>query len=139
MLFIVVSVSMLKKKIGLEVIERDWESDYIYDFYKIPTSIIIPSSCRWIGKGVFEGCEELEKVEIPGSVKSIKSWAFDGCESLKKIIIPKSVEEIGFCAFRGCCNTEVIIEMPKGEFKYINPELFVGCKGIRYVEEETRI
>lgn len=134
----VVGVSMLKKKIGLEVIERNWEADYIYDFYKIPTSIIIPEGCREIGKGVFEGCKELEKVEIPGSVKSIGSWAFDGCESLKKIIIPKSVEEIGFCVFRGCCNTEIIIEMPKGEFNYINPGLFVGCKGIRYVEEETR-
>lgn len=130
---------MLKKRLGIEAIEMNWESEYVYYYYKIPTTIIIPESVEVIGRGVFEGCDRIEKVEIPKNIVEIGSWAFDGCEKLEKIIIPRSVKHIGFCAFRGCCNADIIVEMSKNEFefKYI-PGLFVSCKSVEYVEEETR-
>lgn len=130
---------MLKKRLGIEAIEMSWETEYVYYYYKIPTTIIIPDSVEMIGRGVLEGCEWLEKVEIPKNIVEIGSWAFDGCERLEKIIIPRSVKNIGFCAFRGCSNAEVIVEMSKNEFELKNiPGLFVSCKSVEYVEEEIR-
>jgi len=127
---------MLKKRLGIEAIEIDWS---LCRYFKIPSTLIIPDSVEVIGRGVFEGCKKLEKVEIPKNIVEIGSWAFDGCERLEKIIIPRSVKNIGFCAFRGCSNAEVIVEMSKNEFEFKNiPSLFVSCKSVEYVEEEIR-
>ena len=107
---------MLKKRLGIEAIEMvNWDYDFIYNYYKIPSTLIIPEGCKKIGK-----------------------YAFSGCLNLKKVIISGSVNRIGDSAFWGCEDAEVILEKPEWEFKRIGDYAFYNCKSVEYVEEETR-
>lgn len=152
---------MLKKKLGIEAIESDWnwwkKVDYLSIYYKIPSSLIIPEGVEKIGLNAFVRCD-LEKVEIPGSVYVIRGGAFDGCRKLEKlvisegverieefafegcrklgkVVIPKSVKEIGEFAFCWCSEAVVTLRKPRSEFEYISPDAFKSC---RDVKEETR-
>ena len=152
-----IMINMLKKKLGVEAIERDW-ARVIYStkrIFKIPTTLIIPEGCRRIGKSAFwkckikevvipegvvvieyrafEDCWELKKVNIPEGCEKIKEWAFYDCESLKKVIIPGSVEVIGDYAFCDCKVAEITVEKPESK-RYISSTAFLDC---RDVEEEV--
>lgn len=109
---------MLKKKLGAGAIERKWIDciGTIRNYFKIPSTLV-----------------------IPGNVKNIEDWAFFCCERLKEVIIPGSVKRIGVEAFRGCTNAEITIEMRLNDIlRYISPNAFLGCKIIKYyVEEEV--
>ena len=152
---------MLKKKLGIEAVERDWYDYSIEDYFKINSTLIIPEGCLWIGFKAFWGCERLKKVEIPKSVKKvgdrafkdctclekvvisegvvcIGEFAFYGCWWLGKVIIPKSVERIEQYAFDSCLNAEIIVKRPKSLFQFITPMTFIRCKSVEYAEEETR-
>lgn len=108
---------MLKKKLGIECIELDWNErfDFIYDYYKIPSTLIIPKGCMKVGRSAFEGCKKLRKVEISGNVDWINSNAF-----------------------RGCTKATIILKKPESEFKYIGKDAFIRCKSVEYAEEKTR-
>lgn len=106
---------MLKKRLGAEAIESSWSFDYIYLYYKIPSTLIIPEGCKVIGRYAFQGC----------------------CDRLKKVVIPESVDWIGNCAFLGC-GSEVILRKPKSKFKEIGEDAFSFCKSVEYVKEKTR-
>ena len=102
---------MLRKKLGTEAIEQNWLwTCRLENYFKIPSSLIIPDRCVKIGM-----------------------YAFRGCKRLKELVIPKSVEGIGYCAFWGCKNATITLKKPKKEFKYLNSVAFDGCKD---VEEE---
>ena len=101
---------MLKKKLGVEVIDREW--NYLGDYFKIPSTLIIPDG-----------------------VKRIGSYAFWDCGSLKEVVIPKSVKLIGICAFDGCNNATIILKKRKKNFEFIASDAFRGCK---HVKEEVR-
>ena len=150
---------MLKKRLGLEAIETDWYSDVnLTNYFKIPSTLIIPEGCNRIGKCAFWRCEKLREVVIPESVKdigntafnnckklenviisegveSIRHFAFSECKSLEKVEIPKSVKEIGSYAFYDCEKTIIILQKPKNEFNEIQIQAFSGCKDVK---EETR-
>ena len=42
---------MLKKKLGIESVERNWSvsAGYLIDYYKIPSSLVIPEGCEKVG------------------------------------------------------------------------------------------
>lgn len=101
---------MLKKRLGIECMERSWYCGYLTDLYKIPSTLTI-SDCTWIGARVFYYCNRL-----------------------KKVVISESVESIGFSAFCGCKNATITLKKPKEEFKYIGSGALVGCKDVK---EET--
>ncbi len=63
---------------------------------------------RQIGKGVFEGCSDIESVTIPETISSIGSLAFADCTSLKSLYIPASVKSIQPDSFRGCSSLKSI-------------------------------
>lgn len=126
---------MLRKKLGIECIEMNWEGKYISSYFKVPTSLIIPDGCNWIGIETFWGCKRLEKVVIPESVNVIGRAAFWCCKSLKEVVIPKSVEYIGQRAFDGCPRAIIILKKPMSEFKSIGCNAFWN---LLYVKEETR-
>lgn len=94
---------MLKKKLGIHAIERDWDIGIkLRHYYKIPSILIIPDGCREIGNLAFYN-EELEKVVIPGSVEKIGEFAFCGCENAEiKLMKLKKSRKIGPCAFKDC-------------------------------------
>ena len=147
---------MLKKKFGLEAIERDW-ARVIYStkgIFKIPSTLIIPEGCVKIGnyalyesemlkrviisEGVEEigdfafcNCWRLEKVVIPESIKKIMDYAFYDCEKLREAIIPVSVEFIGDYAFEDCYNVTIILKKPESEFMNIGNSAFKKCKNVK--------
>ena len=108
---------MLKKRLGIEAIERDWSfwKKASVGYFKIPSTLIISENCERVGEGTFSGCGTL----------------------LKKVIIPKSVKVIKSRAFWGCTNTKIFIETPKEKSKE-DTYAFNGCKNVEYAEKETR-
>lgn len=150
-------VEMLKKKLGLEVIERDWGGvGYgTKNFFKIPSTLVIPEGCEMVGNYALYECDNLKKVIIPEGVKVIRDFAFCDCWGLKKVVIPEgikkimeyafydcvdlggaiipvSVEYIGDCAFEDCKNATIILK--KHNKKLFGYDAFLGVK---YVKEET--
>lgn len=102
---------MLKKRLGVDAIERgQFCLSSLKDYFKIPTTLIIPEGCRKIGDRAF--CDRYK---------------------LEEVIIPKSVEWIGNYALDWCRNAVIILEKPRSEFRHIGDYAFLGCK---YVKEE---
>lgn len=124
---------MLKKKLGLSAIERNWEqsSPRVRNIYKIPSSLVIPESCRKIGDWAFWKCKELREVEIPESVEEIGEDAFYDCYNLKKVIIPESVESIEGWSFWGCVSLREV-KIPKS-CRRIKDSAFANCRNLRKV------
>ena len=123
---------MLKKKLGIEAIEEDWEYDCIYNYYKISSTLIIPDGNKRIGNSAFWGCDWLREVEIPESVKFIGELAFKCCYNLKKVKIPDSVEYIRKYAFARCWDLGEV-EIPEG-VKEIGYHAFESCRKLEEVE-----
>lgn len=134
---------MLKKRLGINAIERDWYWEVngsfignITGFFKIPSTLIIPESCRSIGVNAFWGYEKLGKVVISDGVKEIRDCAFAGCRKLRgEVVIPESVEKIGGSAFNVCGKATVILKKRKKDFKEIGRSAFHGCIDVK---EEIR-
>lgn len=126
-------VSMLKKRLGIEAIERDWNLHYYLSnhYFKIPSTLIISESCEKIGKFAFYECDRLKEVVISGSVKKINVDAFYNCTSLRQVVISRSVERIGISAFYNCEKAVIILEKAKKEFEYIGSEAFRGCRDVK--------
>ncbi len=59
----------------------------------------VPDGIQAIGKGAFQGCEELTEVILPDSVTAIRKFAFSGCCNLMEITVPDSVSVIASDAF----------------------------------------
>ena len=72
------------------------------------TSIVIPDTVSYIGKGAFESCKDLESVYLGNGLKTIDASAFRNCTHLKSVTIPKSVSIIGNGAFDGGTSLETI-------------------------------
>lgn len=144
---------MLKKKLGLNAIERDW--NVVFNpryYYNIPSTLAIPDGCKRVGNSAFRDCSKLKKVEIPGSVKDIGRFAFEKCnigeikipnscvwiddyafwecKKLKRVAIPKSTTHIGEAAFWGC--DKAIVTLESGfEFTYTASNAFNGCRNVK--------
>ena len=104
---------MLKKKLGIEGIETDWYSDEkLINYFKIPSTLIIPKDVEGIG-----------------------DYAFMDCSKLKKVTIPESVEKIGSGAFWGCYNATIILKKCRGDFESVGDWAFHNDK---YVKEKIR-
>ena len=106
------------------------ENPYFYALSVVKTDIRtvqINENCKFLGNGIFAGCDNVVSVEIPDSVislgsasfsacsnlesvkfgentqlKSIESYAFGGCKKLSDIVLPNSVIYIGTTAFEDC-------------------------------------
>ena len=152
---------MLKKRLGIEAIERNWGNRKpIPSYYKIPSTLTIPEGCEKIGMRAFQDCNVLERLKIPGSVKSIGVWSFLRCYGLKEVVIsesrdyvainysafylcknlekvkiPRNVNKIGGLAFMGCEKAEIVLEINKD--RAIERDAFAGCR-CKYVEKENR-
>lgn len=129
---------MLKKRLGAEGIEINWfyVIGNLEDYFKIPSTLIIPESCERIGDCAFIECENLREVIIPEKCVELIGYAsFSGCVGLKKVSIPDSVKYIAGDAFKDCWSATIILRKPRSEFEYISPDAFKSC---RDVKEEVR-
>ena len=112
MIRLLVTLDMLKKKLGIEAIERGWLGiRCLKDYFRISSTLTIPEGCERVGYRAF--------------------WGYVG---LEKVIILDSVTEIGDWAFCGCKNATITLKKLKEEFKYIGSGALVGCKDVK---EET--
>lgn len=119
--------TMLKKKLGINAIERDWSNDFssLKNYFKVSTLIIIPEGCVEIGECAFWRCDKVREVVIPESVEVIRFKAFSYCWNLKKVSIPESVREIGRLAFERCSMLEEVV-IPES-VENIRAYAFDGC------------
>lgn len=147
---------MLKKRLGAEAIEMGWPDDNckLGDYYKVPSSLIIPENCEKIGHRVFtnctslkeviisegcksigiesfSGCRKLEKLVIREGVTVIELSAFSDCKELREVIIPESVEMIGSFAFKDCWSATIILRKPESEFNGIGWNAFKNCRDVK--------
>lgn len=138
-------VEMLKKRLGAEIIERNWfyAIDNLEDYSKIPSTLIIPEGCERIGDCAFIECENLREVIIPEKcaqrLKYVGGFfigyaAFEGCKNLIKVEIPESVGHIAGDAFKDCSRATIILRKAKS-VEWIGWNAFKGCKNVK---EETR-
>ena len=95
------------------------------------TSVTIPSSVAYTGKGAFFNCSRLTSVSIPDSVTSIGQSAFSGCSSLTSVTIPNSVTNIESSAFYGCSSL-TSVAIPDGVTS-IGYQAFYRCSGLTSV------
>ena len=95
---------MLKKKLGIEAIEVNWSVRHncLIDYFKIPSTLIIPEGCDHIGDYAFWSYNELKEVIIPKSVVEIGYKAFFECRELEEVEILGSVRAIGKSSFERC-------------------------------------
>ena len=136
-------LKMLKKKLGIEAIERNWNffGTTIVGYYKIPLTLIIPKGCEKIGEAVFRHCWRLKKVIIPENVEVIENFAFSHCMRAT-IILEKPESEfkkIGYASFSGCYNATIILKKHKKNFKSIFNNSFADCKVVKKIKEGAGI
>ena len=88
--------------------------------------------------GVFEGCEELEKIVIPEGVTILGSRTFMECSSLKEIVLPSTLKELGDYCFYGCKSLKAIT-LPKS-LKKIGKKCFAFCLSLRelYINDNIK-
>lgn len=116
---------MLKKRLGVEAIERSWGEYFMYNYFKIPSSLTIPESVKRIGHWAFSGCLGLKEVVILNGCTNIECCAFKDCYNLEKIDIPESVEVIGDFAFKECEKLERIVAVG---LLILKDYAFWGCR-----------
>ena len=124
---------MLKKRLGVKVIERDWhlEKGRLRDCIKVPSILIIPEGVVKVGRQAFWGCDEIKKVIIPEGVKEIGRSAFNLCKNLREAVIPESVEKIDSWAFFECKKATIILKKPRSKFKEIGVYAFECCRDVK--------
>lgn len=95
--------------------------------------------------GMFDDCENLQKVSLPESLTQIGNQTFSGCSKLREIILPEALQKIGKNAFCGCSLSSIVISekvVSIGEFAFakcvqLNNVIFKGSnikfgKGVFY-------
>ena len=66
------------------------------------TSVQLPMTLQYIGKGAFDRCGQITEIHIPESVTTIGSWAFYDCKKLVSVNIPEGVTKIDEYTFFEC-------------------------------------
>ncbi len=64
--------------------------NYAFSKVKMPSNLIIPESCRFIGASAFLNCASIEEVRLPDTLESLEMQAFYGT-SISSVEIPASV------------------------------------------------
>lgn len=92
------------------------------------STIVLPSSLKYIGDGAFNNCFYLASVKCEAEeMDYIGSEAFGGCNGLKEFPFPRKLKKMGERAFIGC-NGLVSITLPKGLVKIPNYSFAIGDK-----------
>ena len=107
--------------------------DYIYVgdkcfFYNGKVhGVILPSSCKVIGKHAFEGCQFQKTVVFPPSLEEIKRRAFAGNRRLRKVLFPATVKNLGAECYRECSSLRTVEFDKKSKCKVIPRGIFDSC------------
>lgn len=66
------------------------------------TSVVLPESVNFIGRGAFYGCTSLASFVLPKQVTDISIYTFFGCTSLSSVRLHKKISSIEIGAFMEC-------------------------------------
>lgn len=90
--------------------------------------VTVPATVKIIGKGAFNGNNDILKVTIPSSVELIDYEAFADCDSLVEVDIPDSVLAIRSSAFADC---DALMDVSIGTgLKELGSGVFAGCDSL---------
>ena len=98
------------------------------------TSVSLPASLKWIGKGAFAGCRSLTGVTLPASLDSIGDYAFAGCAALTSITLPASVIKVGQGAFMRCTALTTLKVEPSSRLRQIDATALMDCPALTTVK-----
>lgn len=111
------------------------------------TSISIPATITGQAWSIFDGCENLHKVNIEDLTSFIKldvgGWwtgspltygadLYLNGEIVRDLVIPEGIENVGYCKFANCTSVETIT-FPS-TIKVAGQYSFSGCPKLRYVD-----
>lgn len=95
------------------------------------TSLVIPSSVKYIGSSAFAKCASLKHVSIPSGVESIENFAFSKCTSLTSVSIPKSAGQLNYHTFSDC-TALTSVTIPYGMTALVSSN-FSGCTALKSI------
>ena len=106
----------------------DCDSD-IATFWQVKREMVrcvdIKSGVTFIGRGVFQNCQNLTRIIISDSVISIGDYAFSGCTGLRSVVIPDGVTYLGHGIFAYCHN--LVSVTLSNNLKQVEAESFDHC------------
>lgn len=115
---------------------KNWEipnikDDALKDYSFNETMLIIPASCKKIGKYSFRNCKGIKLVHFnEGSkLKEIPEGTFKDCNLISFLDFPEGMSQIGNNAFKNCKEVEEVY-FPES-MEEIGEESFSGCKSLK--------
>ena len=85
-------------------------------------------SLATIGRGAFEGCKSLKRMQLPSGCYHLDVFAFAGCENLLEVELPATMEEVCGAAFVGCNRLREIKTAPGGNYVFESGILYDKAK-----------
>ena len=83
-----------------------------------------------VGDSVFQGHDEITEIRFPEGITDLGEFVFDGCENLRRLELPAKLERLWGCTFVRCGLEE--IRLPDG-VRSIPPYCFKDCKSLQRV------
>ena len=114
-----------------------WIGEGIFSGCQGLTSVTIPTNVTRIVKSAFYGCSGLTEISLPGGLTCIEEWVFAYCSELKGITIPDNVSAIEDSAFYACRSLETV-DIPDS-LRNIGDAAFCGCRELTNVILPNRV
>lgn len=90
--------------------------------------IIIPSSVKGMGDGVFKKCKELKKAVVNAQIKLLPDYTFFGDFNLSELVLNKGIEELGI---KSLANTGFISFTVPKHIKKLDCLALAWCEELR--------
>ena len=107
------------------------------DFPKNVTIVRFHSSVEEVSDSMFQGCEQLKKVELNEGLQKIGTKSFRECHKLEHINLPSTLIEIGGEAFHLCDNLGEVV-FNEG-LQRIGKLSFRGCESLKSIRLPSSI
>lgn len=105
-------------------------SGYFENQYQL-TSVILPSTMRYIGSRAFQNCSNLSVISMNDGLQRIGYQAFAGCSNLTVVSIPATVTSLGYGVFLGC--TSLTQTNIPSSVSNIGQQTFNGCSSLTQI------
>lgn len=110
--------------------------DKLFFRHKEITSIHIPDTVTDLGEFLFDGCENLRRIELPSNLTSL--WGYTFCRSgFEEIILPDKLACLPPFAFKDCKNLKRVV--CGAGMKKIHAWVFGGCDQLEEVVYEPDV
>ena len=109
------------------------------------TSYIVTFGAAGSGKGIFVGCNKLEKIDLSKNtkLKTIPTYAFDGLSGLKNVSLPASITSLGGTSgnytFRNCTSLQEVDLSQMVGLTALGNNVFEGCSSLTTVKLPSKL